>query len=146
MLIKQAITILLKEDPGIAALIGTRIHPGYLPQTVIYPAIAWRRKDRKSSYVLGSTKPAVKLITTWFEFACWAQGQHGDFEAEDLDDALFDLLDGYAGVIGDDGSPEQTLTIQGIFHEKLAEGYSDTYKAHFVHTTWRVEHVRPRRS
>lgn len=145
MLIKQAIKILLTEDPGIAALVGARIYPFRIPQTVTDPCIAWGRTNRKIDYVLNEAK-TDKLIVCWFEFAAVAKGPGGDAISEDIDDALVELLSGWAGTVSTDDSPAETLTIQGIFHEKLRELYVDDLQQYITHSIYRVHYVRPQRS
>jgi hypothetical protein len=145
MLIKQAIKILLTEDPGIAALVGRRIFPLVVPQNGPFPLIAWGRTARSADPVLDSTKRSQRLIVDRFEIASVAQGAGGDAVSEDIDDAVFELLDGWAGVVSDDASPESTLTIQGIFHEKLTELYRDDLKQYATRSIYRVHSVRQQR-
>ena len=144
MLIKQALNILLTEDPQLAAATGGRIYPAFLPQSGPLPAIAWRGGKRSSEYVLGQGQPAAKKIEEEFTFVCVAGS---DADAEDVDDLLFNLLDGYAGVISDDASPADILEILGIFiiPEKREEFYVDPLKTHNVRSAWRVVFVRHQR-
>lgn len=146
MLIKQAVKFLLLSDAGLEAVIDNRLFPGHFPQKGPFPLIAFGRTGRESTYRLDRARPTEKLVKVWFEFMCAAQGPNADSISEDLDDLLFDLIDGWSGVVSDDHSPESTLTIQGIFSEKLTDLYSDQVQQNVTRSVYRVEYVRSQRS
>lgn len=146
MLIKEAIKILIKEDLGIAALVGTHLFPLQLPQTEDYPALAWGRIDRKMEESLNGDEPAEsRLVADWFEFWSFAKGPGGDAISEDIDDAVVEALQGFRGIVYSDSSPSDTMTIQGIFHQSLKEFHRDELQLYMTRSIYRVESVRKRR-
>ncbi len=147
MLIKEAIKILLSEDPGIAALVSTRIFPLVVPQKYPGPLIAWGRTGRNiPAQALSSTQPTERLITDTFEFVSVAQGAGGDAVSEEIDDSIFELLHGWAGTVTDNDSPSDFLLIQGIFHIRLTELYRDDIQQFATRSLYHVHFVRPQRS
>ncbi len=146
MLVKQAFKILLIEDPGIIALVGKRIYPLVVPQNSTFPLIAWGRTARQADITLSVVKPTERKMKDWFEVVSVAQGVGGDAISENVDDAVFERLHGFQGIVSDDGSPEQTLKIQGIFHEKLTELYRNDLQQYATRSVYRVEFVRQQRS
>lgn len=146
MLIKQAIKILLLEDAGLNALVGNRIFPLVVPQKGPFPLIAWGRTGRNiPAGRLASAKPDELLITDSFEFVSVATGPGGDAVSEEIDDVLFELLHGWAGIVSDDNSPADSLVIQGIFHNKLTELYRDDIQQFATRSLYHVHFVRPKR-
>lgn len=146
MLIKQAIKILLLEDAGLATLVSTRIFPLVVPQKGPFPLIAWGRTGRNvPAERLATAKPDERLITDSFEFVSVAQGSGGDAVSEEIDDALFELLHGWSGVVYDDQSPADSLVIQGVFHSKLTELYRDDIQQFATRSLYHVHFVRPKR-
>ncbi len=146
MLIKQAVKILLFEDAGLQSLVSNRIFPLRIPQKDEYPAITWGRINRNADIALSSDIQAQRRVTDWFEFVSFAQGARGATSSEDIDDALFELLHGFAGTVSDGESPESTLFIEGIFLEKVGEYYRDDLQQYATRSVYRVHSVRNQRS
>lgn len=145
MLIKQAVQILLLGDADLRSLVSTRIFPVVSPQKGPFPLVRWGRKKRQADQILSATKRTVRPITDWFVFDSYAQGAGGDTVAEDIDDALFELLDGYQGVVTDSASPYTTMTIQGIAHDELEEFGNDVLQQYMTRSIYRVTFVRTQR-
>ncbi len=145
MLIKQAVHLILTEDAGLASLVGDHIFPSRLPQKDEYPAITWKRSKRLAEKRLNDATGEFH-ITDWFHFFSMALGPNGVFVAEDIDDAVFQLLHNRSYLVESDDSPSDTLRIQAMFLEDLDEGYRDDLQRHEVMSLYRVEFTRPARS
>lgn len=145
MLVKQAIKILLTEDPGLAALVGERIFPKRLAQKTDFPGLAWGRTKRKVPENLHSYQAEQRLVTDWFEFYSLGQGPSGNSTSEDIDDALLELLQDFSGTVYSADSPSDTLVIQGIFHEDLEEDYRDPLQQYATRSVYRVHSIRKQR-
>ncbi len=144
MLIKQALNIILSEDAGIAAL-TEHVFPSRLPQKDEYPSLMWRRSRRRSEHRLNDSTGEF-LVTDWFQFFSMALGPNGVYVAEDIDDALFQLLHNKSYLVANDDSPAETLRIEGMFLEDLDEGFRDDLQRHEVMSLYRVEFIRRDRS
>lgn len=130
MLAEEALQQLLRLDGGVSAIAGTRIYPSFLPQTVTYPAIAYRREGLERV-------PNLDSPVTWYtretvRFFSAAQGPDRYGTAARLDAAIRTCLEGYIGtVISDSTSPAETLAIIGIFATELAgDDYHDPSQTH----------------
>jgi hypothetical protein len=58
---------MLADDPGIAAIVGTRIYPTILPQNTPYEAITYQRISNTG------TNGSTALRGTRYQINCWAE-------------------------------------------------------------------------
>ncbi len=86
------------------------------------------------------------LMEDIFEVVSFAHGPGGYFSASNINDAVLQRLHRFQGTVSDGESPESTLTIQKIVHEKLSEHYSDELKQYATRSIYRVHSVRNQRS
>lgn len=102
--IKEALRAFLIADNTISSLISSRVYQGTLPQDATLPAILLTRIAAPGDYnASGST--SMKRAT--YQVDCWADGRDG---ADDLADAVNNLINGYRGAMGD-------VTVHGIFRQ-----------------------------
>jgi hypothetical protein len=87
----------LSTDPGISALVDTRIYPSKIPEPGIFPAIAWNRVSTNrintyDSFDTGSEAYSFARI----QFDAWDKSFEG---AIAVGEALLAALSGYGGVM-----------------------------------------------
>ncbi len=110
--IETAIYRLLKDNSGVSGIVSGRIWFGELKQNVTYPAIAYKPLgDRVTTRTLDGL--CSLTVETYLVFS--ADRLENKSVASRLDSAVFAALDQFRGVVSDGGSPEETLTVVGIF-------------------------------
>ncbi len=148
MLIEQALLLLLKADTaGVFAITGERIYPGVLPQTVTYPAIAFRPPNSGNREVERSLDDRL-LIKERLSFFCAAHGFAKYEQAAKLDNAIFKALDNFTGEVPDTTvSPQESIRIQlcqivdGRGHLYL--GYDQATETHQFLTEFEITYEEP---
>jgi hypothetical protein len=88
--IESAVVAVLKADPAVAALIGTRVYPLNLPQSPTLPAITYQRISDDPGLVLSETSDMQRVRIELDSFAATFSG------ARALDLAAMTTLHGYA--------------------------------------------------
>jgi hypothetical protein len=137
LLLEAALRTLLGDDNGVSNIVGSRIFPGVLPQTVQYPAMAYRLVSREHERRL-EPRGSSGLARSRFRFFSTAKGATAYADAKRLDEALRLCLDGYHGVVSDDQSPASTLRIHGAFAQTTFDQYDDKTQTHQVLTDYDV--------
>lgn len=147
MQVEQAIFKILRSDAAVAALCGTRIHPGVLPQSVIFPAIAFRTvffEDQTRLEYPGSSGFGTWRIRT---FAVM-RGEDGYDVAKRLDKQIRLAMQGFRGTVVDDTvSPQEFLVIQCVFTNTTFDlPYDDKTQTHQIASDFDVtaEEEQPR--
>lgn len=74
-MIEAAIFSLLSNDAGVAALVGSRIYPDFLPQDETLPALVYFLKKTGFNYIFNSEAP--NNVDTPFSVDCWASTAAG---------------------------------------------------------------------
>ena len=85
----------LTTHPGLAALIGTRLHPDYFLEDEALPAVAYSLEDERSCHTLGGPSALRQAI---YRFDIWADTVR---EAMAVARQLRAALDGYRGTFED---------------------------------------------
>lgn len=93
-MIETGIVELISADAGIIALIGARIYPVLVPETVTYPCLSYQVVSSVSNYTIDRKEFGQKRI----QFDCWSDRY---LEAESLKQALRNVLDTYSGTLND---------------------------------------------
>lgn len=141
MLVEQALVKLLRDNAEVAGIIGTKIYPAHLPQTLSYPAITYGLVNRNSAPVMDSatTTPPTSL----YAFVSHAKGplMNAYETAKLLDEAIRLCLQGYAGTVT---IAAESVTIQGIFFVRSADDrYEDSVQVQRVGSAFEVRHSQP---
>lgn len=108
----QDLRAVLLAAPAVAAIAGTRIHQGIVPESSTTPYLWYRRASRDTERVLGE---AVGAEPDSYRFDLEAISADLE-EAQDLADAVRGALDNYRGSFG-------TRTAQGVFVENQDDDY-----------------------
>ena len=143
LLVEEAISSVLRGNAPLVALVAARIYPGVLPQTVTYPAIAYRLVDRESITHLAG-RSATGLARSGFRFFSTAKGMNAYSDAKRLDEALRLCLAGFHGTVSNGASPANTLDIQIILPGRKDEFYDDptqTWQVRADYDVWASEQV-----
>lgn len=115
MVVEEALKILILENAGVSALIGTRLYPGSLPQTATYPALSYRLERRRGIQRLDPRGTGDILTLSVVRFFSSAKGNNAYSTAKAIDAALFQCLYGFNGTVTNTAlSPQQSLYIDGI--------------------------------
>lgn len=115
--VSNAIYLLLKADPTVYSLVGTRIYPGPLPQTVIYPAIIRWLSGVEAIPILNAPGESVMRA---YELRVIAVTKSAEIEkAQTSAFRIFEAIDSCfrnfgKGSISDTGSPIKTIYIEGF--------------------------------
>lgn len=83
----------LSAQASITALVSTRIYPVKLPQGVTFPCLSYQLISEPRDYTLDK----VSVPNATVQFDCWGKTY---LEANQLGDALVNVLDAYTGVVG----------------------------------------------
>jgi hypothetical protein len=127
VLIEEALYKVLTEDAGVSELVADRIYPGFLAQTVTYPAIAYRLVNRSRVDQL-TDRRSTGLAQSRFRFFCTAQGPDRYAEAKRLEDAVRLALEGYSGEVT--GESPEAVYIQTIEPLGVNDFYDDATQTH----------------
>ena len=90
---EEAIIARLLADPGVTAIVGTRVHPGSVPQGTALPAIVFNRVDGAPLY---SDDGEAGLETERVQIDCWSDSYS---EAKRLARAVRASLSAFAGTV-----------------------------------------------
>lgn len=85
---------ILANDADVAALVGTRIYPMFVPQGASMPAITYQRIVGVRDHVLDGTTEMAEAV---YQINCWSDEYS---ETRDLADAVRGALDDYEGTVG----------------------------------------------
>lgn len=134
----EAIRLRLRADAGVSA-ITTRIYKGVLTQSVTYPAVAYRGTDEEAQRRLETfTSGGISRLELRF-FSTTNLANGGADRAYALDRAIKASLEGFSGTITDTSvTPNESVSIQGIFHQRTFEAYDDKSQTYQVITDYEV--------
>lgn len=108
--VAQNLRSLLAASTGVSAIVGARIHQGYVPEGQATPRIWLGRSGQETPLTLDS---AIDVRKTQFDVEC----HDTDLDvAQQLSDAVRDALHGYRGDFGD-------AEAQGIFVDDVSDDY-----------------------
>lgn len=100
-----------------------RIYGGIVSQGITAPSIVQNLITEGSSYRMDGDS---NLIEARVQIDCWALTQD---LAVSLAGLVFDVLSGHSGTIAfGSESPQQTVVVQGIFHDQGRDDYDPTPK------------------
>lgn len=144
LLVEEALAILLRANAALVTLVGNRIYPGALSQTVAYPAIAYRLVDREHvTNLTGRTSSGLARSRFWF--ISTGKGLNGYADSKRVNEALRLCLFGYHGVVSNTSSPVVSLDIHNIVAVRTEDLYDDatqTYQVGCAYDVWAAE-ARP---
>ena len=127
MSIKPALWTLITTNPGVSALIGTRLYPDSIPQDAPLPAVAYQTVSTNQGYTQdGPDDIAEPRIQFTIDAPSRAQ-------AEDVAAAFRAVLSGYRGTIGG-------KTIGAIFLENEYDGYNLSSETVVVRQDYRISY------
>jgi hypothetical protein len=127
--IETAIRERLLANPAVAALVGTRVYTGTMPQLPTLPLITLKKVDKLSGLTLSD---AVGPNTLRLQVDCWAKDGNGTAGADNVraladavngsdDQASNGPLHGYGGTVAG-----QTIKLLRLLVERSTEYESDT--------------------
>lgn len=143
MLVEQALQQILSDDAGVSALVNGRIYAGTLPQSVDYPAIAYRLVSSSREPLLASRSTSPP--NSRYVFFSASKGVVAGVGAKKMsllvDKAVRLALQGYKDVvILTASSPEEMVDIQGIFFQDASDTYDDPTQTHQSASTFDVHY------
>ncbi len=116
--IGNAVNIMLKGNAGVAALVGTRIYPGPLPDTAIYPAIVRWITEREEIETLDEIPSVSVLVRTQVRLISVAKGitiEKSQVAAFGVFTAVNTCLRYFGkGYINSISSPTEKLWVDGV--------------------------------
>lgn len=140
MLVEQALKQILSDDAGVVTLVGGKVFPGILSQSVTYPAVSYRQVHRKTEPVMDSATTTPPNSHFWFVSAAKGSGTEAYQKAKLIDEAIRLALQGYQGTVTLATSPPVSLYIQGIFFLDSADEYIDSTQTHEVGSLYAIRH------
>jgi hypothetical protein len=126
--LRPALRQFLLADASIAAVVGTRVFVGRMPQGERNPSIVYNRISDTGYHVyegpLGFARPRMQIDA-------WAETPD---EAAALSNLVKSRLDGFSGLMGD-------VTVQGALFDSLREMYDPEAELYRVSTDYLILHV-----
>jgi len=135
--LRPALRTLLTTAPAVVAIVGARIFPHAIPQGVRAPAVVYNRiPGVGGDYTM---QGPVSLASSVLQVDCWA----GDPDtACVLARAVRERLEGFAGdVVVDDGSPSESVSIQGVFVDANGDDFDGLAKLYRERVDYRFAWV-----
>lgn len=137
--VEVALQIILRADPGLTALVSTRIQTGVLSQTSTYPAIVFRLSSREYFQIL--VGGVARMARSHYQFFSTAKGPatssaYGD--AKRIDRALRQVLTGFHGTVWNGASPGDSLDIHNIVPDITRDIYDDLTQVYQVQCDYDV--------
>lgn len=124
--IRPALRAFLLADGDVSSAVGaSRIYPGTLPQGVTLPSIVQNLITEGSDYHMQGDSG---LMQARIQVDSWALTQD---LAVSLAALVYDRLSGHRGTIAfGSNSPQETIVVQGVFHDQGRDDYDATAKLH----------------
>jgi hypothetical protein len=126
--IGAALRALILDSSAVAAIAGTRVFPGVIPQRSTFPAVAYSQITAQRTSVMGSDTGTVRA--TW-QVDCYAITYA---DARRLASEVRKSLERKAGSFG--SSVIAARTIQAIFVEADTDLFEDETQLHRVSTDY----------
>jgi len=95
--LKEALYPVLLNDPGIAAIVDTRVYPARIPEGADLPAIPFTRISTRRQYTYDPYETTDAWATARVQINCWAKTEQ---KADELGEAVLLCLSGYGSTIG----------------------------------------------
>lgn len=137
-----AVNLILKAAPAVSALVGTRIYPGPLPDTVIYPAIVRWIIDREE---IGTLDPpeASGLVRTEMRLIAVSKNvsiEKAEVAAFAVFSAINDTLRAFGkGYVSNTASPVEKIWVDGIsVSRNFQEDFNKTTFAWETSASWDI--------
>lgn len=105
--LEAALYTQLKNHTGLAALVGTRIYPDFIPQSNTQDALCFRLEDTETVHTMGSD---TSLEGVYYKISCFGTTKS---QARAVATQVKAALRDFSGVMGGDGG----VTVQRIFLE-----------------------------
>lgn len=145
VLIEQAIYALLKASSGVTDIVAGKIFSGVAKQTAVAPYVVYRTPPEGARRITRTIDGDCTLVRDGV--LIFSVGRtYG--EAAELDAAIEDALDEYAGTVTNtDASPEESIDIQQIRLDSPAHGhqYVDDTKLHEFLSKYECDFTDPRK-
>lgn len=127
--IRLALRAYLLADATVSAAVGgSRIHPTILPQGTNGPAVPAVVYNLITELTDHHTLGPSGLVMARMQLDAYAATPN---EADDLGRAIKERIDGAAGVwTYGSASPQESVTVQGVFAETARTGYEAEHKLH----------------
>lgn len=126
--LEESLFVAVAGDAAVNALAGQRVYPNRLPQKVTYPCVMYFRvstvRDYHQSGSDGVPQARIQINSYGATYK----------EAKDLAKAVFDVLDGFNGTLGD----LQGANVLGVFSEDEMDDYDDELKVEVVVQDFRI--------
>ena len=126
-MIEAALFAVVTGDAGVAALIGTRLYPGHLPQNPTYEAMTYRRVNTGRPHAHDGPGDLAKAR---FQFSCFGATYSA---ARTLANTLRTAIDGYKGTVAG-------VRIDGILFIDEQDAYEDETGVYMLPIDFRVIH------
>ena len=93
-MIESGLVSLLKSDPEISALVGSRVYPVIVPATATYPCLSYHTVSKPPEVTLDKSAQETARI----QIDCWGNSYSS---VKALQQKLHTLLDGFLGTCPD---------------------------------------------
>lgn len=125
--VRKAIFALLQADSTVSSIVvsgsQTRIYPIQLAQGVTAPSLVYHVVSENTDYNISHSSG---LVMSRIQIDAYALTQSVAF---DLADAVKDVLSGFRGIVAyGSNSPQDTITIRGIFGDNGRDLFTDASK------------------
>lgn len=97
MSLESALFGYLTTDPGVEALVGTRVFPFRVPEGANLPAVSYGRAGAVRLYTYDDFEDTNAFVRARVSFHCWS---HKAEEAMQVGEAVLLALSGYEGDMG----------------------------------------------
>lgn len=125
-MIEEGLVAYLLADANLSALVGNRIHPIELPQTINTPAITYQRISNPRT--MTHDQDSTGLSEPRFQFNAYAETYS---VARAVIVALRECLLGFKGVFG-------TIRVDGILHEHEQDFYEPETELYHMIVDYRI--------
>jgi alanine dehydrogenase len=118
MKVGQYIYAKLSATSAVTALVGTRIHPVYLPQNAAYPAVVYMVDNVPHSLTKTQASDLDRSTVRFHIWAEAAQGQDAYAAVENIDAAIRTALDYVSGTAG-------SVTVESCHYDGSNDGRNE---------------------
>lgn len=118
MRIGQYIYAKLSATTAVTDLVGTRIHPVFLPQDATYPAVVFLADNVPHTTTKDTPADLDRATVTFHIWASAAQGEDGYAALDNIDEALRDALDFVESTAG-------SVTVESCHYDGSQDGRNE---------------------
>jgi hypothetical protein len=126
--LEESIFLAVAGDTAVRDLADQRVYPNRLPQGATYPCVMYFRVSTVRDYHQGGSD---RVPTARIQINSYAP-KYADAKA--LAKAVFDVLDGFSGTLGD----LEGANVLGIFSDDEMDDYDDELKVEVVVQDFRI--------